>query len=196
MARIAIDCDGVLADFSKAFIAEVNEVWPGRLSKDYRPNDWDWTSSGLTKAEIGKVWKALKKKDNWWLGLDALPGLSELAIWLTAQVNHDIWICTARADTAGLTTTKQTELWLHSCGLRAVNNFVGVITVPDGNDKRQIYEAMKIAYSLDDKTETIVDCNLIDSMEHHAYLLKQTWNEGAPVHNKVDSVEAFLKKIK
>jgi len=196
MSRIAIDCDGVLADFTQAFVHECNHLWPGRFPFDFEPTAWDALEGwGLTPTEEGLVWQRIKRTPNWWLTLNAMPGLSDLQRWLISHAGHDIFVCTSRCSSLGATTTMQTHLWLQSCGLRGVNNFVGVITVPKSKHKCDVYQAMEIEWSLDDKPETVIDCGLIDTMEHHAWLLSQPWNAKAGVHNRTSSVQEFLEKI-
>ena len=196
MAKVAIDVDGVLADFTKAFIGAVNSIWPARLKPDFVPTDWDWTNSGLTHGEISKVWWKIKKTSNWWLGLDAYSdNVGALAMWMASRTDHDIWLCTSRAVVAGLTCAKQTDIWVQSCGLRPVNNFMGIITVTNGNKKSMVYEAAEIEWSIDDKWETVIDCGLIGSFEHKAYLLNQTWNKDASVYRRVNTLEDFLLKV-
>lgn len=197
MARIAIDVDGVLANFTKAFVEKANEIWPGRLALDYEPIDWGWTDSGFSKAEIKQTWKRINATENFWLSLDAhSDNVGSLAQWMVSHANHDIWLCTARAEGAGMTAAKQTEIWINSTGVRAVNNFMGIITVSDGNRKAQLYEAAHIEWSVDDKPETIIDCGLIGTFHHHAYLLNRRHNSLYSVHDRVESVAQFLEKIK
>lgn len=195
MARIAIDCDGVLADFVTAFIDATNRLWPGKLPRDYQSTDWDFTDA-LTKRELAKVWRVIDSTDNFWLSLNAISdNVMALAQWLTSRADHDVWICTSRAQGVGLTNTKQTELWLHSCGLRGVNNYLGVVTVPQSQHKVDVYRAMEIEWSIDDKPETVIECGLIDTFKHEAWLLNTSQNQAASVHNRVRSVGAFLEKI-
>lgn len=196
MARIAIDVDGVLANFTKAFTEVVNKLWPGRAPKDYEPPDWDYGGL-LTKAEMSKAWRVIRGMENFWLSLDAYPeSVGALAQWMVSQTDHDIWLCTSRAEVAGMTAAKQTEIWLQSTGVRAVNNFIGIITVPDSVKKAVIYEAMEIAWSLDDKGETVIDCGLIDTFKHNAFVLDRPWNQSFSIYNRVVSVDEFLRRIK
>ncbi len=195
MARIAIDCDGVLANFVDAFADLINRTYPGRVPRGYQPSDWEW-SDVLMPQEMGLLQRKIARSPNWWLGLNAYSrNVGELAMWLTSRVDHDVWICTARSPSAGLTIAKQTQLWIESCGLRGVNNFLGIIDVASGDDKSQLYEAAAIEWSIDDKPETVIGCGLIDTFEHHAYLLNQPWNASAGVHNRVSTVAQFLSKI-
>jgi hypothetical protein len=194
MSRIAIDVDGVLADFNAGFVEQINQLWPGRIPPAYIPPNYDkWVD--LSKKEQQKVWRSLHSMDGFWLSLNALEGVGDLARWLASRTDHDLWLCTARKDMGRMTAAKETDLWVQACGLRAVNNFLGIITVHDADEKANVYQSMGIEWSLDDRTPTVIACGLIDTFEHRAYLLDQPWNEGAPVQRRVKSVAAFLEKI-
>jgi hypothetical protein len=46
--KIAIDVDGVLADFAAGVVDAANSLWPGKLPRGYQPTEWNYTSV-LTK---------------------------------------------------------------------------------------------------------------------------------------------------
>lgn len=194
MARIAIDCDGVLANFAKAFIEKLRRYEPLHPLTEETWTTWDY--GGLVSPALTKrVWQDIKATPNFWLGVDALSGVGDLARWLVSRAGHDVWICTSRAEVEGMTATKQTDVWLQSVGVRGVNNYLGVMTVPLPEEKWRVYEAMGIEWSLDDKAETVIDAGLIGTFEHHAYLLDQPWNRAAGLRNRVRSVGEYLDKI-
>lgn len=195
MARIAIDCDGVICNFVRGFNGILGQMYPGRVSIDYQPIKYDYAEV-MTKAEFKSAFERAHQTQNFWLSLDAYSTeLGILATWLIENYNQEIWITTSRSDTPGLTATHQTDLWLRSCGLYSVHNFLGVVTIPGSENKRQFYEAARIKWSIDDKPETVIDCGGIDTFEHHAYLLDRPWNREASVYNRVKSLDAFLRKI-
>ena len=194
MARIALDCDGVLAAFDQGFADIVHRLFPEVPFAIEKWTNWDYGDQ-LTKAQIKAAWKVIKSTENWWLSLNAYTGVGDLATWLVSRANHDVWICTSRAPSAGMTEAKQTEVWLYACGVRSINNFLGVVTVPKPEDKAKFYEAARIEWSLDDKYETVIECGLIDTFEHKAFLLDQPWNRETRIGNRVKSVGAFLEKI-
>jgi len=187
----------VVTNFTDGFRDAANAIWPGRFKPDFMPTASDAEEGwGLIPHEEGLVWQRIKQTPNWWLGLNAYSrNVGDLGIWLTSHVDHDIWFCTSRTPSAGMTVAKQTQLWLESCGLRAVNNFLGLVTIPNSDAKADFYRAAEIEWSIDDKPETVIACGLIDTFEHKAWLLRQPWNRGAPVHNQVSTMAEFLYKI-
>lgn len=193
MAKIAIDCDGVLANFNDGFVELVNKMFPNRLPRGYVPATWDWDGY-LTEAEIDKLFKRIKSTENWWLSLSAYPeAIGALSTWMIGVAGHDIWIVTSRIETMGMTVAKQTEWWLKSCAIYPVHNYLGVMPVPQSDMKAALYEAAEFDYSIDDKGETVEQCD--EMPNHKAYLLSQPWNRDAKVKHRVKSVAEFLKEI-
>jgi hypothetical protein len=205
MTAIAIDCDGVLADFTHAFGEMANRVLGDNRYKDgWQPGDWNF--GGLyTAKEQSKVWKAIRTTDNFWLTLRAYQdNVSALVRWVYRNPGADVWIVTSRAETAGMTVAKQTAHWLHMCSCRDINGKdVTVVPVTDSDDKWKIYEAMEIGYSIDDKAETVEQCDaMLDHRpipdgrgKHRAYLLDRPWNQDAKVNRRIGSVADYLKEI-
>ena len=191
--KISIDMDGVLARFDSAFAEACNRVWPGRLPTDFEPTNWDYTKcTDLSKAEVNVVWGRIKQTENFWLKLwPYSEGVIALARFLVSQKGHDVYFTTARVPTPGLTVAKQTQLWLDSCGIRECNNYVGVL-VCEAERKWELYEAMDIAFSIDDKGTTVEECDLLLAPWHRAYLLDRPWNQEAKPARRIASVEEFL----
>lgn len=190
MARIAIDCDGVLADFVSAFIAELQKIEPGHPLKS--AEQWTTWDGGVDHKLRNKVWKKIAETENWWLSLNAYNDVGDLARFLLETKGHDIWVTTARSKSSGMTPTKQTEIWLKTCNLYDGHNFLGVMTIPDPDEKARFYAAAEIEWSIDDKESTVAICNLMP--DHQAYLLKRPWNSGNDM--VVQTVGEFLRKIK
>ncbi len=198
MAKIAIDCDGVLANFTESYVEFANKLYPGRVPPDFVPTDWEMNGK-FTKAEDAKIWAKIINTENFWLGLSAYyENVGALAHFLIEQTNHDIYIVTSRAVTEGMTVAKQTEWWLRSCGIAPVHNYLGVLPVDSSNDKWRLYMAGGFDYSIDDKAETVEQCDMIHPRlsNHKAYLLDQPWNQHANVKRRVKTLDAFLKEIK
>ncbi len=195
MAKIGIDCDGVLANFGHAWNHMVNTIWPGRVPPQYNAKDWD-DYYDLSEDEVDLVWRRIKGTPNWWLSLDAYSdSIAALAHFLIKASDHDIQIVTSRATVIGLPTAKQTEIWLDACGVRAHHNYLGVLVVPDSNEKWRIYLSGGFDYSIDDKGMTIEQCDMIHPAlsNHQAFLLDRPWNQSATVRNRIASVKEFLK---
>lgn len=188
MSKIAVDCDGVLADFVRAFNIEAG------LDPDYQPTGWDW-SGILTKAQADATRERMMSTENGWLTLSAIrENVSALARWLAATRYQDVWIMTSRWDTPGLTTAKQTELWLYNCGVRSMGNHLGVIVVPYSEDKVDICSRLGIDWMVDDKLETI---EAFDNFPYlHGALLDLPHNRQREVKWRVKNVGEFLDKVK
>lgn len=199
MARIAVDCDGVLANFVKAYLETANKIWPGRVDPNYQSKEWD-DLGGLTKAEMSQVWKRVKATDNFWLSLDAYSNnIGSLAKFILTTNGHDIWAVTSRARVAGMTIAKQTEYWLSSCGIPidgCGRNYVGVIPVGDSTLKADVYHAAGIQFSVDDKAETVEQCDHDLNGGHAAFLLDRSWNQDAKVKRRIPDLETYFEYIK
>lgn len=194
MAKIAIDCDGVLANFTEAYSATVNKIWPGRIEPGFIPSDWNFDNR-LSPEEDEKVWAAIKATPNFWLGLRAYPeNVGSLVRFLVSTKDHDIYIVTSRAQTAGLTIAKQTDKWLLSCSIYPLLNYLAVFPVENSNDKHRIYKYAGIEYSIDDKAETVEQCDRLDN--HRAFLLDRKWNQHATVKNRISNMDEFFKAIR
>lgn len=193
MAKIAIDCDGVLADFTTAFLEEANRIWPGRVDEGYMPKGWD-DMAGLTKDEQHQVWERIKGTFNWWMRLRAFSeNVGALDIFMHIHYGNDIWIVTSRTPSIGDTVAFQTNIWLQACGAIPCHNYLGVVPVDNWHDKKKIYKYAQIDFSVDDKTETVEDCDTL--ADHKAFLLDRPWNQDAKVKRRIKNLDAFFKEI-
>ena len=186
--------DGVLANFTESFTEVGNKMYPGRVPKGFEPTDWNF--NGLFNAEEqDKIWEKIKATQNFWLGLSPYyDNVGHLAKWLVTVADQDVYFVTSRVQTAGMTVAKQTDWWLRACGIYPVNNYIGMIVVPDSNKKAGVYAAVEIAYSIDDKAETVEQCDSVP--DHLAYLLDRPWNQHAEVKRRVANLGAYLKEIR
>jgi hypothetical protein len=193
MAKIGIDCDGVLANFIKAFADEANHIWPGRVPKGYVQTRWD-DIAGLTSDEIDQVWKRARATENWWMKLDAYSAnVAALMTFLYATKGHDIYIVTSRVPTAGASVAFQTDVWLRACGVFPHSNYLAVLPVEHWHDKRHIYKHGGFDFSIDDKGETVAACDTLE--EHTAFLLDQPWNQEFRPKNRVTDMKKFFNAI-
>lgn len=195
MARIGIDCDGVLANFGAAFIEVLHQVEPNNTLTEDNWTSWEY-GDRVGAATIRKVWNIIRNTPNFWLRCAAYESnVRALAKWLAITTKNDVWIVTSRANTRGtLTVTEQTRQWLDCCGIRSYLNYFGVITVPDPDDKVDILSRLDIRWMIDDKVDTI------ESMDRFPYLnaalLDRPWNQHGKVKWRVKSVAEFLAAIK
>lgn len=193
MSKLSVDCDGVLADFGRAFFVEANRLWPGRIPLDYVNRYWD-DLGGLSQDEQGRVWERIRATPNWWMGLDAYPeNVGALSQFLECHSGHDVYIVTSRATTVGMTVAYQTEQWLHACGVRPHANYLGVIATEYPSEKARLFKATGIAYSVDDKGDTVEACDKLKG--HSAFLLSRPWNQEAVVKRRVSSLVEFFEAV-
>lgn len=194
MARLAVDADGVICRFEKAFFEAANSIWPGRCDPTYRPKSWD-DFPPLTKADMRVVWDKIKATENFWLKTEAYTdNVGSLAKFLLTTTGNDVWIVTSRTRTAGMTVAKQTKLWLHACGVGNGVNYLGVVPVDNSDLKAEIYRAMQIEFSIDDKGETVQACDQLPN--HTAFLLDREWNTEFKVKHRAANLEAYFEHIK
>lgn len=190
--KIAIDVDGVLARFEAGVESIANKIWPGKIPPGYMPHGWDYEDV-LTSEEWKQVWAAIKKENNFWLSLPPYTtNVGSLATFLYTTEGHDIYFVTARVQTAGMTVAKQTAYWLHTCGIYENHNYTAVLAC-DADRKVDIYEAVGIRLSIDDKGETVMACDKLAN--HKAYLLDRPWNQDAKPQRRVKSLQQFLEKV-
>lgn len=190
MAVIAIDCDGVLASFDGAFAEVVNRLKPGTLPPNWSPKQWNY---GVEVGEelTDRAWRMILDTENFWLSLAPyMETMHDLAWFMHSEKNHAIYIVTSRSETKGMSAAHQTEVWLHSCGIRTFNNYLGVVVVPDSRRKKDIYRAIHADISIDDRPETVLQCESLDG--HKAYLLDRSWNQEAKVQRRVKTLKEFL----
>lgn len=193
MAKIAIDCDGVLAIFIKGFFETANTIWPGRLDINYQNKSWD-DVQGLNVKEVEQVWAKIQATQDWWLTLNAYTeNVGALAIFLHTHTKQDIWICTSRVPTIGSTIAYQTYIWIRACGVDPIHNYLGVVPVEHWHNKKKFYKYAGIEFSIDDKKETVEDCDTLQG--HTAFLLDRPWNQDANVKHRVSNLTEFFAAI-
>lgn len=185
--------DGVLADFTRAFVDAANTVFPRHFPDNYVPNSWDWDGL-LTKPEQDRVWQLIKATPNFWSRLRPYPdNMTALARYLISARHVDIWLVTSRVRTAGATVARQTEQWIRSCGVRESANFLAVITVEDSSHKQDVYAAVGMDFSIDDFGPTVLECQSIKG--HQPFLLSRPWNHEYNVNRRVDNLSQFFAEV-
>ncbi len=131
MLRLACDLDGTLADLSRAY-RKVEE----RVHGD---------SDGL-------VWDAIRKIDNFWVGLDPIePGIVRRLFELSRQSRWEVFFVTQRPGTAGDSVQRQTQQWLVNQGFEMPS----VLTVPGSRGRAA--QALDLDFLIDDLPRNCVD---------------------------------------
>jgi hypothetical protein len=201
MTKIAIDCDGVLTNFIKAFVEEANHIWPGRFPNPlhyslHNHTAWDFSDAVMGPDEVKQVWRRINGSFNWWLTLDAFTeNVGALAVFLWTHKFNDIFIVTARQETLGASVAGQTDLWIRACGVDPVHNYLGVVPI-EGDDKAAFYQLSGIRWSVDDKGSTVEQCDAMMPDRHHrAFLLDRPWNQDAKVKRRVKNLSEFFAQV-
>lgn len=150
--NIAIDLDGVVANFSLKFSEVCRKVFGDHLplvDKDSMILDWDWHKwYPLTKEEVSQVWKHLMtKEDNFWETLPILNQNDWESIKELQYHDHiNVYFITARATSPGKTVTKQSINWLKNNGWENPQ-------VIKTDDKEHFIKHLNIKFFVDDKKE-------------------------------------------
>lgn len=114
--KVALDMDGVLADFCWAFSSLIHNtidpsVQPVHPDKVYQYN------FGIDDDTISEAWEAVKASYNWWETLPCLLSRDEKVLVNHLAEQHEIVIITSRVATKGMPVHEQTRNWLWANGL-------------------------------------------------------------------------------
>lgn len=188
--RLSLDLDGVLANFDKNFIDVAETIWPGKIPSNYVPADWDWTDV-VSASDWNTVWEKVKTIPDFWLRSPAYEqNIAELQDFLKDFPETRLFFITARIRTGEVSARSQTEQWLGKFGLWPRGKLSTVLTSrPEG--KIELMREANIAFSLDDKKETVAACQML--INHEAYLFSQPWNQDSDLP-RVYSIKEYLEK--
>lgn len=188
--RLSFDLDGVLANWGSSVIEIANSLWPGKIPIDYAPTHWDWPDV-LKKDEWDTIWSIIKTQPDFWLQITPYEkNISELQEFLKEFPETRLFFITARISTGGVKARSQTEQWLEKFGLWPRNGLSTVLVSRPENKVNLMREA-NIAFSLDDKKETVAACQML--LNHEAYLFDQPWNQDSSLP-RVFSIKEYLEK--
>lgn len=183
---IAIDIDGVLADFNSAFLKTSKRVL-GKPEKGFVVKDFDYTKCGWDEREVTRVWNHIRHTYNFWETLEAMPHTKQL---MRLQNKFTPIFITSRVSTDGGDVATQTANWLErNFGIR--DAYVKVT-----NEKGPIAKELGIEFFLDDKIENCTE------VQKHApgckvFLQNATYNvhfNGRGI-KRVESVNDFLGEV-
>lgn len=151
--KLAIDIDGVLANFTDAYslmLTKVSGIEFPRASKDW-PTEWYWDRTlGITKEQERHVWgQIMAEGSHYWEKLQPLEEayrcLRQLN-WI-AKNDHEVYFLTNRM---GYRAKYQTERWLYKHGM-------DYPTVILSGQKTPLLRDMNIDFFIDDKPDTIYE---------------------------------------
>ena len=159
MSRLAIDVDGVLSDFNRAFARKlVRESGLELLPKDWKenpqfPSTWDWDDQYDQKIRWA-CWDAVvADTSDFWKTLDPLPQTKKAlrCLHTASCAGIEIVFITNRS---GKMAKRHTEEWLYEMGI----NYPTVIL---GAEKAQILRSIGATHFIDDKLATMNECVLL-----------------------------------
>lgn len=175
---IALDLDGVLSDFTRAFLDAANEIWPKRFDNESQPIGWDMEGLGFAPGEIDLVWQHIKAQPNWWEQCHCYPeSAAALKLYLThRRFERPMLYVTSRCEVAGRSVAEQSRRWLRRLALFPPGK---VIVSPSGAEKAHIYARNRVWLSIDDCLANVHAADGVrcyDGTPHKAYLLDRPWN--------------------
>jgi len=184
---VGIDCDGVLSDFSGAFVEESRKLLK-KPKKGFIQHAWNFTDCGWTKLEEKQVMAHLRSHYNFWRTLERLPGTGDLKRRLD---DLNLFFITARMSTDGAPVAYQTADWLHdSYGIRDPYVIVA-------EKKGPVVADLELDYFIDDKPEHVKSVKA-SRPECKVAICDATWNQDFKDSRieRVENLNAFLKEIK
>lgn len=151
--RIALDVDGVFADFVLSFTQVLHEINGSSIygTEDQR----EWKFEG-TSAEYNKAWRFIDDCMNWWMTLEPLVSTSDIATLNTVAKKNTIFFVTSRRSlnpTAGLPVEEQTAGWLKGIGVAHTPKVIAT----KSSSKAALINALDIDFFLDDKPTILED---------------------------------------
>jgi len=190
--RISVDIDGVISNFTSNAAAVANQMWPGKIPSEYEPSSWDFADV-LTKEEWEKVWAAIKITPYFWSRQEEyLENVKALRDYLKLA-GILVYFITSRVETIGLNAEAQSTHWLKIRGLKNYWQKDPQVIVSKSENKFKLMNQHNIAMSIDDKAETVEQCNSLNG--HRAFLLDRPYNRNSK-EPRVYSMAEFLEKVK
>lgn len=196
MQKLAIDIDGVLANFTDSYAKALFEYTGINFPKNSTewPKVWNWElEGGVTPDQVKKVWSLfiLQGKMNFWRNLEPLPQAKSAIQKLNMLANrgYDVYFLTNRL---GEESKLQTEKWLYDLGM----NYPTVVVAAD---KLPILRSLGVNFFIDDKPETILEVSkwLEDSKtpSFRLYMQKAPYNVAGTYHENVRPVSNILEAL-
>lgn len=187
--KILVDLDGVVADFNSAFARLLKRINPSIIldatAPDF-PDCWNWPERyGYSKEDESKAWAEVKHSGVFWRSLFPYPnGYADVEHLNILQRTHEIYFVTSRP---GVTAKRESEEWLRGMGFNGPT-----VIICDSHSKADFVQAVKIDMVIEDKPETLLDCN-----NTHTVLVRRPYNKGywGYFNDTVDSVREAVRDV-
>ena len=187
---VQFDMDDVLADWTEAFTALANSLWPGCTPQHQATTIPYYISKEhfTDPALFDKVWEYLLQTPHWWTSLHQLSFGDEFKriAYLARQV--PVYFVTNRwhyLNPANLQTTE----WLY---LHGVPNASVLCTRLKG----EAAYLLRTTHSLEDKRENAIDIRNYTLPDSRSYLINRLHNQRTyPADLRVDTVAQFLDLV-
>jgi uncharacterized HAD superfamily protein len=182
--RISFDIDGVLADYSKAFVDLLRvALGVGPFGEEhpltrYVPQRYDFSDAPVDHALVERLQRQVRQSPTWWATMRPLFGADVAQRLRLLAQEHTIWFTSARPTS----TQALTEGWIRT--------YIG-IEKPDvvvASDKR--HDLRRADLHIDDDPLVIADLP-----EHVGVLLLRPYNAPVPGRAFVASLREFIDLI-
>lgn len=179
--RVALDVDGVLANFVGSFThlaADMGIPGARALTGADQPSlDFDF--------DTNPVWERIHHSWNWWMGLAPLVTEGEVDLLNEVIAKHDVYFITSRVRGRGLSAEWQTAHWLEGIGV-SVGQRAHVIATR-AETKGPLAAALDIPYVLEDSP-----ANLESYRKCGVTAVARRWPHNKDWEPYVESVGDFL----
>ena len=187
---VQFDVDDVLADWTEAFTALANGLWPGCTPQHQATTIPYYISKKhfTDPALFDKTWEYLLQCPNWWTSLHQLVFADEFKRIAALARQVPVYFVTNRwhhVNPANLQTTE----WLRIMG---VPNASVLCTRLKG----EAAYLLRTTHSLEDKGENAIDIRNYTLPTSRSYLINRLHNQQRyPLELRVDTVAQFLDLV-
>ena len=184
MARIGIDCDGVLRDLIPAIIDGIKTTHPQHANKILTPESWDWEDWLPFWTEDEAEQYIFEDNHLDFFGPECPPIKSAVEDWTILRawaIKHGHELCLVSAQREHC--IEPTEAWLKEWG------FVGFDEIHFTKQKWSI----DVDVLIDDSPEKLEDFDKQSVNDGRAICMKQSWNQEC--HTKYKSIDRLSDLI-
>lgn len=180
--KIGVDCDGILADFSKSFSKVLNEMYGDHIPivSDPEVKHWDWYKwFPISREEAKKGFETIHTIPDFWEEIHLLIDRTTMERFVEKIGKNpqiDTYFITSRSSSGNVSAAQQTWRWLRKHGWPHPH----VIADPQ---KGLIANALGLKYMVDDSGRNCLD--LVEKAPHcKVYMLDALHNRDIH-HDKI-----------